>query len=201
MGRPKTIEDSRLLQAARRLFLEQGHAASTRDVAREAGISQSVLYQRFATKDELFFAAMLPPPPDLGVLLGDEADAERGAEAHLAEIAERLLGYFEEVAPLILHVVTHPAFRPRTLARAHDQVLHAELGEALAARIAALGRRGLAAPDDPRAAAEALVAAVHSMAMFHVHAGAHAGPPDHGRVRRLVHVLWRGLEPREAGGS
>ncbi|EKE96356.1 helix-turn-helix transcriptional regulator [Tolypothrix sp. LEGE 11397] len=32
--------------------------ASTRDIAKKAGISEAVIYQRFGTKEDLFFAAM-----------------------------------------------------------------------------------------------------------------------------------------------
>lgn len=39
MGRPKTIEDSALLQVARKIFRERGYTATTRDGAQAAGIS------------------------------------------------------------------------------------------------------------------------------------------------------------------
>lgn len=140
---------------------------------------------------------MLPPPPDLPKLLGDEADAERGAEAHLAGIAERLLGYFEEVAPLILHVVTHPAFDPRTLARAHDRSCTRGWGRRWRRGSRPWGGAAWPPRTDPRAAAEARWwRRCTAWAMFHVHSGAHAGPADRERVRSMVRVFWRGLQPR-----
>ena len=45
--------------------MEEGFGASTKAIARRAGVFEGVLYQRFANKDELFFAAMIPPPVDL----------------------------------------------------------------------------------------------------------------------------------------
>src|ERR1019366_7859921 len=72
MTRPKTISDDEILSAARKLFRAHGHAVSTRQVAESAGISEGVLYQRFVSKDELFFAAMAPSAPDLEEVLGPE---------------------------------------------------------------------------------------------------------------------------------
>ncbi|XXY48503.1 helix-turn-helix domain-containing protein [Sorangium sp. So ce269] len=195
MGRHRTIDDEELLKVARRVFRQGGHTASTRDVARAAGISQAVLYQRFRSKDDLFFAAMFPPPPDVGVLLGDEDEAGRGARRHLTGIATRVLGYFTSAAPAILHLVTHPSF-PEMMAHAHHRFLGAGLVDALADRLRALSRRGLIAPVDAGAAAEALVAALHSVALFRIFSGTGDVPPDDARARRVVQVLWSGLKPR-----
>jgi AcrR family transcriptional regulator len=60
MGRRKLVEDDALLAVAREAFVERGIAASTRDIARRAGISEAVIYQRHPTKADLFFAAMVP---------------------------------------------------------------------------------------------------------------------------------------------
>lgn len=61
MARPKTIADADLLEAARAVFVQKGMGASTRAIARRAGVSEGVLFQRYATKQELFFAAMALP--------------------------------------------------------------------------------------------------------------------------------------------
>jgi Bacterial regulatory proteins, tetR family len=62
MGRRKLIEDHDLLAVARDVFVKRGFAASTREIARRAGISEAIIYQRHATKVHLFFAAMVPLP-------------------------------------------------------------------------------------------------------------------------------------------
>ncbi len=62
MGRRPTIADDDILAAAHEAFVEYGLAASTRDIARRAGVSEGVLFQRHGTKANLFFAAMAPPP-------------------------------------------------------------------------------------------------------------------------------------------
>ena len=49
----------RILDAARRVFLENGFGLSTTDmIQREAGVSKSTMYAHFATKDELFAAVI-----------------------------------------------------------------------------------------------------------------------------------------------
>src|SRR5216683_5525340 len=70
MGRHKTISDDEVLRAARDIFREKGHTATTREIAEAADISEAILYQRFGSKDDLFFAAMAPRAPDVEKLLG-----------------------------------------------------------------------------------------------------------------------------------
>ena len=70
MGRPKTIETSELLAIARDVFRRHGHTATIRHVAKAAGITSAVLYQRFKTKDALFIASLTIHAPDLTALSG-----------------------------------------------------------------------------------------------------------------------------------
>lgn len=58
MARPTTIDDDKVLQTARRLFLKHGYQASTKQMARETGISEASLFKHFGTKTALFLAAM-----------------------------------------------------------------------------------------------------------------------------------------------
>src|SRR5689334_14023210 len=57
-GRPQTITDEALLEAARRVFLEEGVGATTAGIARRAGISESVIFHRYKTKEALFIAVL-----------------------------------------------------------------------------------------------------------------------------------------------
>src|SRR5476649_2425176 len=97
MGRPKIIEDSELLAVARKVFREHGHTVTTRDVARAAGISQAVLYQRFKTKDQLFLAALTLDAPSLGGLSEIEATAREDPRAYLAVFAAWLKDHNRKV--------------------------------------------------------------------------------------------------------
>ena len=58
MPRPVTIQDSAILDAARRVFLVRGYSASTAEIARRAGVSEGSLFKRFRTKTALFLAAI-----------------------------------------------------------------------------------------------------------------------------------------------
>ncbi len=111
MPRPRTIDDATLLAAAREVFVEKGPAATTREVAQRAGVSEGVLFQRYKTKADLFFAALAPPAADPTSILpsGEEAVGDRAA---LEEAALRMLGYFRETMPLLLPLVSHPSFDP-----------------------------------------------------------------------------------------
>lgn len=59
-GRPKSEEKSRLiLQAASRLFLEEGFAKTSMDsIAKASGVSKQTVYSHFDSKDTLFQSAI-----------------------------------------------------------------------------------------------------------------------------------------------
>src|ERR1700730_4302681 len=116
MGRHRTISDDEVLVIARDLFRARGHTATTRQIAEAAGISEGVLYQRFGSKDDLFFAAMRPRGPDIEKLLGPK-DLLDDAHTYLRAVVVRLGKYFADVIPLALRVMTHPSFDPGSLAR------------------------------------------------------------------------------------
>lgn len=195
MGRTKIVGDEEVLEAARRVFIRDGHAATTRDVAREAGISQAVLYQRFKTKDDLFFAAMAPPQPDLSFMLGSLADAEyEGAEEHLGAIAHRLHQHLAIAAPSLLHLATHPSFGLSAIGRAHDRIGSDTLGRALTERIRTFQAMEMIGPDvNAEALASALIAAVHGLALHEVVAGGAA--PGGGELGGMVAAICRGVRP------
>src|SRR5436305_12212817 len=108
MGRHKTISDDEVLRVARGVFRARGHTATTREIALAVGISEAVLYQRFGSKDHLFFAAMRPRGPDLEQLLGP-ADPPEDALTFLHAVVVRLAEHFAQVIPLALQVLMHPS--------------------------------------------------------------------------------------------
>lgn len=195
MGRTKTIDDDELLRVARELFRERGHTATTRDVARAAGISQAVLYQRFGSKEDLFLRAMTPELPDVAALLGSYPP--RSAKDHVRQIAERLVDFFASMLPTLLHVQAHPG-----LSASHSKKWHARLPfipivQALSERLARMQADALISPVNADAAAHTLVAAAHSVALLETMTG---GGHDHSRTAKigaLTEVIWSGLAPGE----
>jgi len=58
MARTATITNNQILKAAQAEFLEHGIRATSAAIARRAGVSSGILFQRFGTKEALFAAAM-----------------------------------------------------------------------------------------------------------------------------------------------
>lgn len=200
MGRPRRIQDDELLAIARQVFVEKGIGASTRAIARRAGISEAVIYQRHPTKADLFFAAMVPPAVDVEALLAAR-DGDRGLREHLEEIALRMLAYFRELIPILLPLMTHPSFDLEEFARRHpDAPLH-RMRVGLRDFLETQRARGRIRDGDVGPAALALFSSVHSLAVFE-RLGAHGGRFDEAVVRSMVGWLWTGLVPHaeRAGG-
>ncbi|MEM8586806.1 MAG: helix-turn-helix domain-containing protein [Pseudomonadota bacterium] len=194
MGRVRTVEDEDILKAARLAFLDRGQLATTREIAEAAGISQAVLYQRFGSKDDLFFAAMAPPPPDLDSLLGDPPREAEETEAYLADVAERLYRYFETVAPLFVQLATHTAFPSDHLADAHGPMMESGLVGALSTRLGDLVEKGCLRKGDGGAMARLLISLAHGEA---VSAALLKTPPDANRRRETIRLIWHGLKPTD----
>src|SRR5215467_8645145 len=107
MGRPKSVETDELLRIAREVFLEGGAYGSTKEIARRAGFSEAALFKRFATKADLFAAAMAPPPPDVEALLA-KARSQNDPHRALHALARSLLSYYRMAIPRVLHLITNP---------------------------------------------------------------------------------------------
>jgi AcrR family transcriptional regulator len=197
MGRQKTISDDEVLGIARAVFRQRGHTATTREIALAAGISEAILYQRFGSKDQLFFAAMLPRGPDLELLLGPEEPLD-SARSYLRKIVVRLGEHFAEVIPMALRVMMHPSFDQANLARVNPggpAVLH----EALTQRLRLLEQRGEITLTSTAVTARLLLSLAHDWALKSAHGGK---PRSSNELREMVDVLWEGLRPRsEASGK
>lgn len=194
MGRPRRIDEAAVLEAARAVFLARGAAATTREVAEAAGVSQAVLFQRYRTKRRLYFAALLPRPPDLADLLGDPPGrGPEAARAHLVGLATRLLEWIDASMPGSLRAALHPDF-PEALADAHAPAGAEALVRAVADRIRDLqGRGGIGARTDADAAASTLVELVHGQALVSMLSGNRESADR--RAERAVALLWRGRSP------
>jgi AcrR family transcriptional regulator len=192
MGRHKTISDAEVLRIAREVFREHGHTATTRQIAEAAGISEAVLYQRFGSKDSLFFAAMHLGGPDVEQLLGPPAPVEDG-RTYLRWVVVRLGQYFADIIPLALREMMHPAFDPARLARTGPGGPPA-LQEGLAQRLRSLAhRKELARPSI--VTARLLVSLAHDWALRG--AVSHSsGSLRVGELEEMVDIIWEGLRPR-----
>jgi AcrR family transcriptional regulator len=196
--RPRSIEDATILRAAREVFVKKGATATTREVAEHAGVSEGVLFQRYKTKADLFFAALAPPVADPAAALPTGAEASGDREA-LEEAALSILAYFREAMPLLLPLVTHPSFDP-------ERFFHHEAPASLQGWIDALVRfldaqRGDdARPMDSRGAATLLTSSLFGVALIDT-IGIHKDPLPEASIKAMVRALWDGIGPQPVRAS
>ncbi|MEQ1566115.1 MAG: TetR/AcrR family transcriptional regulator [Myxococcota bacterium] len=197
MGRRKLIEDEDLLARVREIVVREGTAVSSHKIAKEIGISSSVLFQRFGSKEGLLFAAMVPPAPDLVALLG-AGEAQGDTCAQLEQVLLQLITYFRQLLPVMLPLAGDPAFDFEAFHRAHPG---SPLGTLMQELMATWEHKRLAGEIDCPAVGPlvlGLLAIAHSLVMFE-RVGAHGGAFDSGTVRELAQLLWRGLAPKAPG--
>lgn len=195
MGRRKIIEDEQLLAKARDIFMREGISVGSRQIAQEIGISSSVLFQRFGSKEELFFAAMTPPAPDMTILLAPGGPAD-SPQARVERIAVGLLEYFRRLGPVLASLSTHPAFHYPTFARRHPSSSLETLIDALMTAMTDQQRHGEIDCPDVGPVVLNLVAVSYALAMFE-RIGVHDGQFDQDLVRALARVLWGGIAPAD----
>lgn len=192
MGRKKTISDADLLAVARDVFVSEGFGASTKKIARMAGVSEGVLYQRFATKDELFFAAMIPPPSNVTSMF--QGPRLKGRKL-IEKLTLAMLDFSRESLPVMLPLMIHPGFRFEEFSQRHPEsplfVLRREIGLFLL-RESNAGRLGSV---DPRGAALLVWSLAQSIAFFEK-LGAHHGKFDPEIIHATIECMWQGLAPR-----
>lgn len=191
MGRRRVIEDNVLIEAARAVFIEQGAFGTTKDVARRAGVSEAVIFQRFPTKAALFLAAMMPSRPDVAsIVLTGGADPKR----ELVETGARMLAYFRKIIPTVMHLITYPHIGMSDIVAHHESEPADDLMAALAAHLAELHRQGKVHAPKPLATAGLLVSAIHSLALFEI-MEMHGGEPMDHAAEQFVDAMWAGLGP------
>jgi AcrR family transcriptional regulator len=116
---------SEIITSAYRLFLERGyHGSSMREIAREAGIAVSGIYNHFATKEELFLAVLLAYHPYRLVFPAINAAQGETVEEFVQDAAKRMVektGNRQE----ILHVmfIELVEFNGRHLPRLFEEML------------------------------------------------------------------------------
>jgi AcrR family transcriptional regulator len=189
MTRPKTITDEELLTVARRVFRQLGHTASTRAIAQEAGISEGVLYQRFGSKEDLFFASMAPRAPDIEAVLGPLPPNEE-ASAFLRNVLIRMARSFSEVIPLAIQIITHPSAHRTRVERA--QLGLTQLHKALVARLAWFEAHGHVRPSTAQRTAQLLLSLSHDWAIGHAGFG-RGGRQGTRDLEEMAEIVWKGV--------
>lgn len=106
--------EARLLQAALELLAERGYrGATTKEMARRAGVSEVTLFRRFGSKEVLLQRALSAFVP-LGLLErlpGAEAPLEAGLRALLEAYLDLLEGHRALLPKLLSELLRHPELK------------------------------------------------------------------------------------------
>lgn len=193
MPRPKTILDADILAVARRHFLEKGASASTRAIASDTGISEAVLFQRFGTKEGLFFAAMVPPAAELDDIFS-VVPGKKSVAINLETIGIGILRYFREVMPIFLPLVAHPAFDLQTFVRQHE-VPATTITQRLHDYLIGESKKGRVDEKQAVGVVQLLVSFVHNLAIAEF-VGASDPKNASSAIRQVISAMWHGLRVR-----
>lgn len=186
-----------ILDAAQRLFLDEGYAATSMDaVAAKAGVSKATIYAHFEGKDQLFAAIMhrrceasfVFAPPD------ESFDAAR----ILATYAERLLTLLMTPDALALYrVVVAESARTPELAQAFYDTGPTRGKTTIAASVARLQARGeLVADIEPLVVADQLIGMLRAETYHRALLGLPPGRPLADTVAAAVQTLLRAYGKR-----
>ncbi|HYO42966.1 MAG TPA: TetR family transcriptional regulator [Candidatus Limnocylindrales bacterium] len=189
---------ARLIEATRTVVREAGYAhASTRAIAKAAGVAEGTIYRHFPDKASLFLATVMESnaPVIAWVTALPDRAGESTVEQNLIDVAVRLAGLRDDVLPLELAIAADPelaAQRRRVMAAAGPS-LPPGPPEAVAAYLAAEQRLGRVREDvDPREAASLLLGMLFALGTMPV-VGDDVPVPD--RVASAVRLLVRGVGP------
>lgn len=189
----KCQEPDKLHWIARSLFLKEGAKASTRTLAQLAGISEAVIFQRFGTKQDLFFAAMVPPKAQIAVMFNVKP-GKKQVTTNLKAISLEIIAYFREVMPIFLSLISHPSFDMQTFLQCHTMPA-VQIERELIAYLTAEADLGRIHSDKIAVAASVLFSHLHNLVLSET-IGAHQSIDTDRAISEAIVVLWQGLEPR-----
>ena len=91
----------KILDAAEKLLLLKGLArVTTKEIARETGLSEGALYRHFEHKEEIFFALMARHLPAFHETFQAHQAGTGTPGENLAAIAQAALHYYEQIVPM-----------------------------------------------------------------------------------------------------
>ena len=101
MARTKKISDEQILEAARVVFAERGFAATTAQIATQAGISEGSIFRRWKSKDELLIDALELSFPAFHDDLERMKDSDLTVEQQFTALGNSLVEFFLQNMPKI----------------------------------------------------------------------------------------------------
>ena len=201
---PRAQREQQMLDSAVRIFSRCGyHAASMDEIAEASDVSKPMLYLYLGSKEALFAACIRREADRLIAAVGQAAEPgldtgeqlRRGLTAFFAFVAEHRESW------IVLYQQARAQGEPivEEVTAARRQVVDAVTALVRrAARASIPGPRNGDSPDRGEAAAvaQAIVGAADALAGWVIDTGPE--PPEE-TARRLMSVIWIGLEPRLNG--
>jgi AcrR family transcriptional regulator len=197
MARPRRISDESILDAAREVFLEQGYSAPTSEVARRSGCSEGTIFKRFPTKAALFCACMVPGELPASVKLAEQGLPIGEPREAMRQMFTGFVGFFRELLPRVLMLWSSRAIdHPFQIHEGQENPAPKRLIAALAGFLEGERKAGRIRCVDTQVAARALIGAAQNYALFEMMGMHDDSVPDEDEYgRRVVDLLWRGLDP------
>jgi AcrR family transcriptional regulator len=197
---PATALREHLIDAAERLLGQAPISAiTTREIARTAGVSDGVLYNYFADKNELLLAALLRQYRSLTErFYAQLPEAGTGTiEENLTTLAGGLFELAADVIPMMAGLLSDPPLLHRLFEAMHREPFGPQqLGEPLARYLEEEQRLGRVSPSvDPHAVSWLLIGPTAMLALASQMGSprGRAGLPE--QLRSLVIALIAGLRP------
>lgn len=194
MPRPKTIQTEKIVDVARKLFLEQGFGVSTALIAKAAGISEGSIFKRFPTKELLFREAMGIPS-----YKAERLEARMGAgdpKENLVELCHETIAFFRKLLPRVTMLLAHPSFNPADCIRENKHAQPLVVLRSVRDHFAAEMKLGRIRACDPEVVARMIIGSLHHLVFFEMLGVQEVMPmPTEHYVQGLVDVVWKGLEP------
>jgi len=108
-GRPTSIREEEILDSARDVFREEGHATTSAKIAKRARVSQGILFYRYQSKEALLAAVIQreTQPPELLREIATSA-GRRSVGENLERIVETVLDSVSRAHPFLELAMTSP---------------------------------------------------------------------------------------------
>ena len=188
MGRKRQVSDEQILESARELFVENGFEVSTRSIAKHVGISESVLFQRFGKKKDLFFASMVPPKLSIGAL-----DSPGGSVRETLEnIFVALLRHYRHVLPVLLPLMSHPDFELKTFFEKQGEYNDRAIQGRIVAYLKAEHEKQTVCVYNPEAITALFFSAIYGLVLFE-RLGAQGGSAQEMTLKAMFNACWNGM--------
>jgi AcrR family transcriptional regulator len=194
MGRPKTVDDDAILEAARRCFLKHGSSVSISVIARELQVSHTTVFNRFGTKEALMLAALGPPRNLPWISMLESGPDERPLADQLAEFGIVVVEFFHDLIPR-LEILWAVGVSPKDVFSEHEVPAPMVAHRALAAWFCRAIDAGRVRATDPDLLALLTIGALRAKPFTERVCGMVVGGPDttEGYVRGVCLVLLGGF--------